>query len=300
MTEDDDRADGADHRWQRRDRQGNRGGIGRRGRDGRVHLTATRTKRRRRPRRDPRPQWQHGGRRDVARPRQLRLGARLREPVSRASRPARRAREQCRPGARLAPRDRRRLRDDVPGQPPRTLPPHPAAARPAGRGRRRTRRERRVRRALERRGAGSTSTTCSRPVATGASASTARPSSPTSCSPASWPDGGTTPASRRTRCTRGSSPAASAATATPVGSAPWCSRLLKPFALSPEQGAQTQVYVASAAELAGITGGYWVKSAPATPSAAAQDDAAAARLWEVSEAARRLIRCSGTRTRARP
>ncbi len=59
--------------------------------------------------------------------------------------------------------------------------------------------------------------------------------------------------------------------------------LLKPFALTPEQGAQTQVYVASAPELAGITGGYWVKSAPASPSAAAQDDAAAARLWEVSE-----------------
>jgi NAD(P)-dependent dehydrogenase (short-subunit alcohol dehydrogenase family) len=59
--------------------------------------------------------------------------------------------------------------------------------------------------------------------------------------------------------------------------------LLKPFALSPEQGARTQVYVASAPELAGITGGYWVKSAPATPSAAAQDDAAAARLWQVSE-----------------
>jgi NAD(P)-dependent dehydrogenase (short-subunit alcohol dehydrogenase family) len=59
--------------------------------------------------------------------------------------------------------------------------------------------------------------------------------------------------------------------------------LLKPFALSPEQGARTQVYVASAPELAGITGGYWVKSAPAPPSAAAQDDAAAARLWEVSE-----------------
>jgi NAD(P)-dependent dehydrogenase (short-subunit alcohol dehydrogenase family) len=59
--------------------------------------------------------------------------------------------------------------------------------------------------------------------------------------------------------------------------------LLKPFSLSPDEGARTQVYVASAPELAGITGGYWVKSAPATPSAAAQDDAAAARLWEVSE-----------------
>jgi NAD(P)-dependent dehydrogenase (short-subunit alcohol dehydrogenase family) len=59
--------------------------------------------------------------------------------------------------------------------------------------------------------------------------------------------------------------------------------LLRPFAHTPEQGAQTQIYVASAPELDGITGGYWAKSAPAMPSAAAQDDAAAARLWEVSE-----------------
>jgi NAD(P)-dependent dehydrogenase (short-subunit alcohol dehydrogenase family) len=59
--------------------------------------------------------------------------------------------------------------------------------------------------------------------------------------------------------------------------------ILRPFAHTPEDGARTQVYVASAPELTGITGGYWAKSAPATPSAAAQDDAAAARLWEVSE-----------------
>jgi NAD(P)-dependent dehydrogenase (short-subunit alcohol dehydrogenase family) len=59
--------------------------------------------------------------------------------------------------------------------------------------------------------------------------------------------------------------------------------LLRLFALSPEQGARTQIYVASAPELTGITGGYWARSAPATPSAAAQDDAAATRLWEISE-----------------
>jgi NAD(P)-dependent dehydrogenase (short-subunit alcohol dehydrogenase family) len=59
--------------------------------------------------------------------------------------------------------------------------------------------------------------------------------------------------------------------------------LLKPFALTAAQGAQTSVYVASAPELEGITGGYWVKSAPASPSTAAQDDGAAARLWEISE-----------------
>ena len=60
-------------------------------------------------------------------------------------------------------------------------------------------------------------------------------------------------------------------------------RVLRPFAISPEQGARTQVYLASAPEIAGLTGGYWEKSAPAHAEPAAQDDAAAARLWEVSE-----------------
>ena len=59
--------------------------------------------------------------------------------------------------------------------------------------------------------------------------------------------------------------------------------MIRVMAKTPEQGARTQVYVASAPELEGVTGGYWANSAPATPSAAARDDAAAARLWEVSE-----------------
>jgi NAD(P)-dependent dehydrogenase (short-subunit alcohol dehydrogenase family) len=59
--------------------------------------------------------------------------------------------------------------------------------------------------------------------------------------------------------------------------------LLRPFALSPAQGAQTSVYVATAPELDGITGGYWAKCAPATPSRAARDDDSAVRLWELSE-----------------
>jgi NAD(P)-dependent dehydrogenase (short-subunit alcohol dehydrogenase family) len=59
--------------------------------------------------------------------------------------------------------------------------------------------------------------------------------------------------------------------------------MIRVMAKTPEQGARTQVYVASAPELEGVTGGYWANSAPATPSAAALDDAAAARLWEVSE-----------------
>ena len=54
------------------------------------------------------------------------------------------------------------------------------------------------------------------------------------------------------------------------------------FAISPEKGAATIVYLAAAPEIAGTTGGYFAKSRPATLSAAAQDDAAARRLWEES------------------
>jgi NAD(P)-dependent dehydrogenase (short-subunit alcohol dehydrogenase family) len=54
------------------------------------------------------------------------------------------------------------------------------------------------------------------------------------------------------------------------------------FAISPEKGAETIVYLASSPEVAGISGGYFANSHPATPTAAAQDDAAAKRLWEES------------------
>jgi NAD(P)-dependent dehydrogenase (short-subunit alcohol dehydrogenase family) len=58
--------------------------------------------------------------------------------------------------------------------------------------------------------------------------------------------------------------------------------LLRPFALSAEQGARTSVYLASDPAVDGITGAYWVKCAPVAPSSAAQDDDAARRLWDVS------------------
>jgi NAD(P)-dependent dehydrogenase (short-subunit alcohol dehydrogenase family) len=54
------------------------------------------------------------------------------------------------------------------------------------------------------------------------------------------------------------------------------------WGLSPERGAQTMVYLASSPEVAGVTGGYFAKLRPATPTAAAQDDAAARRLWDES------------------
>lgn len=54
------------------------------------------------------------------------------------------------------------------------------------------------------------------------------------------------------------------------------------FAISEARGAQTIVYLASDPGIAATSGGYFASSKPATPSAAAQDDRAAERLWEIS------------------
>ena len=59
--------------------------------------------------------------------------------------------------------------------------------------------------------------------------------------------------------------------------------LASPFAISPEKGARTTVYLASSPEVADVSGGYFFKSKPSTPSAVAQDDEAASRLWDASE-----------------
>jgi retinol dehydrogenase 12 len=59
--------------------------------------------------------------------------------------------------------------------------------------------------------------------------------------------------------------------------------LARPFLLSPERGADTIVYLASSPDVAGETGGYYVKRQRREPSAAARDDAAARKLWEISE-----------------
>lgn len=60
------------------------------------------------------------------------------------------------------------------------------------------------------------------------------------------------------------------------------------FALSPERGAQTSIYLASAPEVAGISGQYFVKEKPAPSSAQSLDRAAAARLWDLSQTMTRL------------
>ena len=56
----------------------------------------------------------------------------------------------------------------------------------------------------------------------------------------------------------------------------------KTFALSPEEGAKTLVYLASSPEAEGKTGGYYHKCKLATPSRNAQNDADARRLWDAS------------------
>ena len=59
--------------------------------------------------------------------------------------------------------------------------------------------------------------------------------------------------------------------------------LARPFMLSPQRGTSTIVYLATSPEVAGASGGYYVKRQRREPSAAARDDATAQRLWQLSE-----------------
>ena len=60
-------------------------------------------------------------------------------------------------------------------------------------------------------------------------------------------------------------------------------RLLRPFFRTPDGGAATSIHLATAPELAGVSGRYFANRREKTPSAAARDPEAARRLWEVSE-----------------
>ena len=59
--------------------------------------------------------------------------------------------------------------------------------------------------------------------------------------------------------------------------------IAKLFAITPEKGAETTIYLASSPEVEGVTGGYFAESKPSKPTAAARDDGAARRLWALSE-----------------
>jgi NAD(P)-dependent dehydrogenase (short-subunit alcohol dehydrogenase family) len=55
------------------------------------------------------------------------------------------------------------------------------------------------------------------------------------------------------------------------------------FGASPEEGAKTSIYLAAAPEVERVTGKYFVGGKPAASSRESHDEAAARRLWEVSE-----------------
>jgi len=60
-------------------------------------------------------------------------------------------------------------------------------------------------------------------------------------------------------------------------------KAVRPFQLSPNKAAATPVHLALSPEVSGVTGGYFAKCRPATPSELAQDSALADRLWKLSD-----------------
>ncbi|GAB3894015.1 SDR family oxidoreductase [Larkinella knui] len=64
--------------------------------------------------------------------------------------------------------------------------------------------------------------------------------------------------------------------------------LMRPFFISPEKGAETSIYLASSPEVEKVTGLYFAKCKPKTPSAAAQSKYNATQLWALSESLTQL------------
>ena len=62
----------------------------------------------------------------------------------------------------------------------------------------------------------------------------------------------------------------------------WFYRVAKPVLRTPSEGAETTLYVATAPELAEVTGEYFANCRRVRPSRVARDDQAARRLWQVS------------------
>jgi NAD(P)-dependent dehydrogenase (short-subunit alcohol dehydrogenase family) len=63
----------------------------------------------------------------------------------------------------------------------------------------------------------------------------------------------------------------------------WGIRFAKLFAIPPEQGARTIVYLASSPEVARTSGGFFEECRPSLPTREAQSDDVARRLWSESE-----------------
>jgi NAD(P)-dependent dehydrogenase (short-subunit alcohol dehydrogenase family) len=72
---------------------------------------------------------------------------------------------------------------------------------------------------------------------------------------------------------------------------------LRPFMKTPAQGAATSIHLASAPELAQVTGRYFANRKPKRSAKASHDQAAATRLWQVSA---ELVGLTGERPKPAP
>jgi NAD(P)-dependent dehydrogenase (short-subunit alcohol dehydrogenase family) len=68
-----------------------------------------------------------------------------------------------------------------------------------------------------------------------------------------------------------------------TGFGTFITRLLKPFFVTAEQGAQTSIYLATSPEVANVTGKYFYRKKPVATSKRAKNKADARKLWELSE-----------------
>ena len=70
----------------------------------------------------------------------------------------------------------------------------------------------------------------------------------------------------------------------PKGWAAWlANRIVKPVALSPAKGARTSIYLATSAEVEGVSGRYFAKSKAIASSQASYEEDSARRLWDASD-----------------
>ncbi len=137
----------------------------------------------------------------------------------------------------VAHRDRGRLRGHLRHQPPGAVPPHPATDRAPGRRRPPPGWSTWPPPPIRPPVTAWTSTTSRPPGTTAACGPTAGPSWPTSCSPPSWPGGWRVPASPPTVSTPGTVATGFARDDDANGFLAFGIRLIKPFILTPEQGA---------------------------------------------------------------
>ncbi len=59
-------------------------------------------------------------------------------------------------------------------------------------------------------------------------------------------------------------------------------RVMQPFLLNPEKGAETSIYLASSPEVQGVSGKYFAQKVEARSSEQSYDETTGRRLWQVS------------------